>query len=145
MVDEVDLRIINELLRNARATFREVALKIGLSDVAVMRRIKKLESGGVILKYVTVVNPVEIGYSKISYTGINVKPERLIDVINELKAKEYVKYLAVTSGDHELLAVIWARDCDELVAIHEEIKRIDGVIQVYPAIVADVVKNEAYY
>lgn len=145
MIDEIDLKIIKELLRNARATFKDIALKVGLSDVAVMRRIKKLENNGVILKYTAIVNPYEIGYSKISYTGINVKPERLIDVINILKTKEYVKYLAVTSGDHELIAVIWARNGDELVAIHDEIKRIDGVTHVYPAIVAHVVKNEMFY
>jgi len=55
-----------------------------------------------------------------------------------------VKYLAITSGDHELLAVIWARDGDELQKIHEEIRSIEGVVNIYPAILADIVKAEAY-
>lgn len=144
MLDEVDMFIIKELMENARKPFREIALKLKLSDVAVIKRVRKLEARGVIKKYALVVDPASLGYSKISFTGINVKPDKLFEVVSKLREKEYVKYLAITSGDHELLAVIWARDGDELQKIHEEIRSIEGVVNIYPAILADIVKAEAY-
>jgi len=144
LLDEVDMFIIKELMENARKPFREIALKLKLSDVAVIKRVRKLEARGVIKKYALVVDPASLGYSKISFTGINVKPDKLFEVVSKLREKEYVKYLAITSGDHELLAVIWARDGDELQKIHEEIRSIEGVVNIYPAILADIVKAEAY-
>lgn len=145
MIDNTDLKIVEELLRNARIRFKDLAKKIGLSDVAILKRVRNLEKTGVLLKYTSIVNPTSIGYSTVSYTGINVKPEKMIDVINELKGRGCIKYLAVASGDHDIIAVIWARDYDELAFIHDEIRRIDGVVNVYPSIVTKIVKNEAYY
>lgn len=102
MLDEIDLKIIKELTENARKPFRQIALKLGLSDVAVIKRVRKLEAQGVIRRYVPIVNPASLGYNKVSYTGVNVKPEKLFEVVSKLKEKEYVKYLAITSGDHEI-------------------------------------------
>jgi Lrp/AsnC family transcriptional regulator for asnA, asnC and gidA len=143
-VDEIDLAIVKELSENARKAFSEIADKLKLSDVAVIKRVRKLESGGVIRRYALIVDPAKIGYKKISFTGINVRPEKLFEIVATLKAKDYVKYLAITSGDHELIAVIWARDGEELQRIHQEILSIEGVLSIYPAILADIVKAEQY-
>ncbi|AFL66238.1 Lrp/AsnC family transcriptional regulator [Desulfurococcus amylolyticus] len=144
MLDEVDMFIIRELMENARKPFREIAMKLKLSDVAVIKRVRKLEERGVIRKYALIVNPAPMGYNKISFTGINVKPDKLFEVASKLREKEYVKYIALTSGDHELLAVIWARDGEELKKIHDEIKNMEGVINIYPAILTDIIKADAY-
>jgi Lrp/AsnC family transcriptional regulator for asnA, asnC and gidA len=143
-VDEIDLAIIKELSENARKAFSEIADKLELSDVAVIKRVKRLESDGVIRRYALIVDPAKIGYKKISFTGINVMPEKLFEIVATLKAKDYVKYLTITSGDHELIAVIWARDGEELLRIHQEILSIEGVLNIYPAILADIVKAEQY-
>lgn len=144
VLDEVDRTIIIELMRNARTTYRELAKIVKLTDVAVIKRVKKLEKMGVIRKYTVIVNPLAMGYGKISYTGINVKPEKLFDVVRYLKEKEYVKYLSLTTGDHDILAVIWARTAEELESIHNDIRSLDGVVAVYPMILSEVIKDEAY-
>lgn len=143
-LDEVDVKLLLELAKNARTTYRSLSSIVKLTDVAVMKRIKKLERRGVIKKYTVIVDPAALGYTKISFTGINVKPEKLFDVVRELREKGYVKYLAITSGDHDILAVIWARSADELEKVHEEIKRIDGVIAIYPMILSEKIKDELY-
>lgn len=131
-------------MENSRKSFRDIAKSLKLSDVAVIKRVKKLESSGVIRKYTIIVDPFKLGFMKISFTGINVKPEKMFEVIMQLKEKDFIKYIAITTGDHEIIAIMWASDSDELRKYHEEIKRIDGVIDIYPAILTDVVKNEAY-
>jgi Lrp/AsnC family transcriptional regulator for asnA, asnC and gidA len=143
MVDEIDLKIIEKLAVNARATYSEIASEVGLSDVAVMKRIRRLEQEGVIRKYTVIVDPAKLGFSKVSLTGINAAPDKLFDVVEELKKRDYVKQLLVTSGDHSLIALVFARSSEEMIRIHDEISRIDGVLKVYPAIVSDIVKDEA--
>jgi DNA-binding Lrp family transcriptional regulator len=50
-IDEVDLKIIQALMKNARADFKDIASVVGVSDRTVARRIERLEECGVIRGY----------------------------------------------------------------------------------------------
>jgi len=141
IIDEKDMKIINLLLENGRISYSEIAKAIGLSDVAVIKRIRKLEQMGIIRKYTILIDPKKLGYKVVSITGIDVEPEYLFNILNTLKEKDYVKYLAITSGDHSIIAIIWAKDSDEVAKIHGEIAKMDGVKRVCPAIILDIIKE----
>ncbi len=51
MVDATDLRLLNHLLDNARATNAELAEKVNLSPTPCLRRLRKLEASGVVRGY----------------------------------------------------------------------------------------------
>lgn len=141
MLDEKDLKIIEILRENARTSYTDIARKLGISDVAVLKRIRKLEQLGVIRKYTVIVDPKKLGYTAISITGIDVAPEQLFTVLDKLKNKEYIKFLALTSGDHAIMATVWAKNSRELARIHDEISKMDGVKRVCPAVILDVLKE----
>jgi Lrp/AsnC family transcriptional regulator for asnA, asnC and gidA len=141
MLDEKDKIIIDMLRENSRVSYSEIARKLGISEVAVMKRVKKLETNGVIKKYTVVVDYKKLGYNMVSITGLDTLPENLFSVIEELKLKDYVEFLAITSGDHSIIVKIIARDNDELTKIHREIENIEGVHHVRPAIVLNIVKE----
>ncbi|MEZ0394495.1 MAG: Lrp/AsnC family transcriptional regulator [Desulfurococcaceae archaeon] len=143
MVDEIDRRILEILMKNARTPYSSIARALGISDVAVLKRARRLERDGVIKGYRAIVNPSALGYERVSITGVNVRPELLLDVINALKTMEQVKFLATASGDHDIVAVIWARNGRELAEIHERIAKVNGVVAVYPMVIVDVIKDEA--
>lgn len=139
-IDEKDKKIIERLSENARITYTELAKEIGLSDVAVIKRVKKLENK-VIKRYTVVVDPRSLGFKVVSLTGIDVDPDKLFNVIENIKGKDYVKGLWLTTGDHPLMTVIWARDEEEMARIHKEIGQLDGVKRVCPAIVLKTIKD----
>ena len=56
-LDPVDERILRLLVRNARATWREVGDVVGLSANAVAQRVRRLEQVGAVRGYTTVVDP----------------------------------------------------------------------------------------
>ncbi len=141
-IDEKDLKILRILSKNARVPFSEIAREVELSDVAVMKRVRKLEQLGIIKKYTILVDPRKLGFKSISITGIDVEPEYLFSVVDKLRSMPNVKFLAITSGDHSIMTIIWARDSDEISKIHEELSKIRGVKRVCPAIVLDVIKDE---
>ncbi len=143
-IDEKDLKIIEILMKNARTPYSVISKELGISDVAVIKRIRKLEKMGIIKKYTLEIDTSKIGYTAKSITGINVKPEKLFDVLDTLKNMDAVKYLAITSGDHHIIAVILATDQDELRDIHNEISKTDGVESVRPAVVIKVIKDEIF-
>src|SRR5205085_4756042 len=60
-LDQLDLRIVDALLRDARTPAAQIAEQIGLSRPAVADRIEKLERQGVIRGTTAVVEPRTIG------------------------------------------------------------------------------------
>ena len=56
-MDDLDIKIIKLLQANARMTVSEMSNQINLSVPAVSDRLKKLESSGLIEKYVAILNP----------------------------------------------------------------------------------------
>jgi Lrp/AsnC family leucine-responsive transcriptional regulator len=61
VVDERDLDILAALQEDARATYADVAHRVGLSASAVHDRVRKLEQAGVILGYRAVIDPHAVG------------------------------------------------------------------------------------
>jgi len=139
LIDEKDRIIIDTLRKNARITLSELAKLVGISDVAVKKRIKKLEASGVIRGYRALIDPFKLGYV-IAILGIDAEPNLLLDVAKTLSEREYTKYLAITTGDHMMMAVVWAKSREELKNIIEEVSRMKGVKKASPSIVSEILK-----
>ena len=56
-LDPVDERILRLLVRNARATWREIGDQVGLSANAVAQRVGRLEQDGWLLGYTALLDP----------------------------------------------------------------------------------------
>ncbi|MBT2158283.1 AsnC family transcriptional regulator [Clostridioides difficile] len=55
-MDEIDLKIINSLKKNSRASTSEISRQINLSVPAVSERIRKIEQSNLIQKYTIQIN-----------------------------------------------------------------------------------------
>lgn len=61
VLDSRDLDIVAALQEDARATYADVASRVGMSASAVHERVRKLEQAGVIRGYRAVVDPEALG------------------------------------------------------------------------------------
>uniref|UniRef100_A0A7C2VMH0 Lrp/AsnC family transcriptional regulator n=1 Tax=Ignisphaera aggregans TaxID=334771 RepID=A0A7C2VMH0_9CREN len=139
-IDDKDLKILARLARNARTTYADLAREVGLSDVAVIKRVKRLENR-IIKRYTLSVDPSALGYRVVSITGIDVDPDKLFNVMESLKVMPYLRGLWLTTGDHQLVAVVWASDEAEAARVQKEISEIDGVKRVCPSVVLKTIKD----
>lgn len=55
-LDKKDLQILRTLQQNARLTTKELAAQVNLSPTPVFERLKRLENGGYIKKYIAVLD-----------------------------------------------------------------------------------------
>ncbi|MEC5165555.1 Lrp/AsnC family leucine-responsive transcriptional regulator [Flavobacterium sp. PL11] len=62
MVDAIDLKIIDKLKVNSRASFVEIGKQIGLSPSSVRERVQKLEDSQVIKSYNITLNNSKLGF-----------------------------------------------------------------------------------
>jgi DNA-binding Lrp family transcriptional regulator len=63
-LDELDMKILNSLSRNCRASYSSLGNEIGLTAKSVKARVKKMQSSGVIDSFLVKVNPLVLSYSK---------------------------------------------------------------------------------
>ncbi len=138
-MDNRDKTILKILMENARTPKTKIAKTLKITETAVRKRIAKLEKNKVILGYKAIINYKTTGLSA-SITGIDVEPEKLWNVISELKEIEEIKSIMLTTGDHMIMLEIISESVDELSEIHKKIEKMDGVKRICPAIILDVLK-----
>jgi Lrp/AsnC family transcriptional regulator, leucine-responsive regulatory protein len=112
-LDEVDRRIVQELLGDARLRVAELGRRVGLSPPAVADRMRRLEDGGV-LSYRAEVDPRALGYSICAI--VRVSPQsRDIQVIPAIarEVPEITECHRIT-GEDCFFMKLYLRDIDEL-------------------------------
>ena len=141
-LDSTDLKIIDILKKNARTPVLKMSGILGISDVAIKKRIKKMEDLGVIRGYTIKIDYPRLGYKGLAIVGLDVESSTLLEVARKLAERDNVKYVAISTGDHMIIATIIAKDNEELAAFIDELRKMKGVTKVCPAIVLEILKDE---
>ena len=114
-LDALDLRILQALQANGRATYDELAQAVGLSASATLRRVKRLEESGVISGYVALVDPGRVGFPLTAYISVRLaKTSATRNPVDDFAAAvqtwpEVVECAALT-GEMDYLLRVLVRD-----------------------------------
>ncbi len=133
-MDNIDLCIIETLVKDARTSFRQIAKTLNVSPDTIIDRYNVLKEKGVIRGTTITLDPKEIGYSAMAVFMIDISPletsknqfdssgilEKIIKMPNIIVASK-------TVGDHDLLAIGVVKDFNHLFDIRNEIAAIPGV------------------
>ena len=79
-IDELDRKILNELLRDSRRSYRSIARRTGVSVGTALTRIRKLEKSGVIKGYSAVLDHEKLGYQLTVVAEITVSKGKLLEM-----------------------------------------------------------------
>lgn len=79
-IDEIDRKILNELLRDSRRSYRSIARRAGISVGTVLSRIRRLEKIGVIKGYSAILDHEKLGYQLTVVAEITVSKGKLLEM-----------------------------------------------------------------
>ena len=110
-LDRVDLEILRTLQENARLTTKELASRVSLSSTPVFERLKRLERGGYIKKYMAVLDAEKLNQGFVVFC--NVKLRRMnkdiaLDLVERIKEIPEVTECYNTSGNFDYLLKVHA-------------------------------------
>ncbi|MEM2954981.1 MAG: Lrp/AsnC family transcriptional regulator [Candidatus Nanoarchaeia archaeon] len=140
MVRISNLELIRKLKENARIRYVELAKHFGVSETAIRKRIKKLENDGVIKRYTIEVDPKKIGFSSVALIGLDTRPEKYIQTLEELKKMKEIVSLCSSSGDHMIMVECWCKDSKDLAFFVKRLEKIDGITKICPSIITEKIK-----
>ncbi|MDD7304145.1 MAG: Lrp/AsnC family transcriptional regulator [Bacteroidaceae bacterium] len=111
--DDADRRILRALQGNARLTIKEIAAEVGLSSTPVFERLKRLEKGGFIKGYVTILDAdkLDLGFT----VFCNVKLKRInrditMDFVSRIQELSEVTECYNVSGNFDFMLKVRVQD-----------------------------------
>lgn len=144
-LDELDKKILALLQENARWTYKEIAQKINLSLTPVHDRIKRLESEGVIEKYVGILNKNKLGMGLTVYSQVTIirQTKEVSEIFDEaIKKLPEVVECNFVSGSFDYLLKIIVPDMESYHNFHQmKLSLIPGVSLINSYFVMLEVKN----
>ena len=114
-LDAVDLAIMKALQENARSSYQDIAVQVGVSRVTVHERIRKLMEGGIIEGFHARLNARKIGYPVTAIVGlITVQGSEAFRTIEDLQQLDEVEEILVVAGRYDYLVKVRAQDNEDL-------------------------------
>ena len=142
-MDKTDDKIVEILKSNARASFSEIGKSLGISRVAVKKRVAKLERQGEILGYRAVLKNDTFSTEMTTYLiTLKIRAENLEFALEYLaKSSEVISLIQIT-GEYGLLATAQVQTSSEMKSfINRVCENVEGVEMISFQAVLDVIKD----
>ena len=145
-MDRVDVQILNLLQQNAKTPQADIARQVGLSPAAVNERIKKLETQGVIRRYVALIDEEKVGCDVTAFIEVFIEHPRFEkSFVDAMKALPEVQEVHHVTGEFSCLLKIKTRNRTSLKELLlDRINALEGVRQTRTVIVLSTSKEETH-
>lgn len=133
-LDAIDRRMLEELQSDGRMSNQELSDRVGLSPSPCLRRLRQLETEGVISRYVALVDPEAVGLAVTAFVRVRLdqQDDRHLAIFEGAVAEfpEVMEcYLMTGEADYQLRVLVTSLSEFEEFLRHR-LTRIDGVGQV---------------
>ncbi|PIN83818.1 MAG: AsnC family transcriptional regulator [Nitrosopumilales archaeon CG11_big_fil_rev_8_21_14_0_20_33_24] len=141
-LDKNDEKILKNLLVDARLSARQLGLKLGLSTVTILSRIKKLEKEKIIKGYTALIDHEKLGYTLTAIIEIIAKKDKIIDVENALSKIENVCAVYDITGNTDTLVIAKFKSRNELSEFVKGIASIQNIENTITHVVLNTAKED---
>lgn len=126
-MDPIDTEIIKILQDDGRASNAGIARKLMVSEGTVRRRLKKLVEDEFI-QIIALPDPRKMGYESQALLGVQVEPDKIGDVANNLSSLGEVNWVAITTGTYDVFAWVTLPSAEALgLFLRNDVGSIPGV------------------
>lgn len=101
--DQIDIKIIEMLQKNARTPVKDIAAAVFLSSPAVTNRIERLEKTGIISGYHAQLNYLSLGYHIRAFINLEVEPKQKKEFYPYIDSIPNVIECNCVTGDYSMI------------------------------------------
>ncbi len=113
-MDDLDRKICQAYLTDARLSYRELAHKLGVSTTTVQSRTLKLEKSGIIRGYSAVFDHEKVGYQLTAITEVSVSKGKLLELEREVAKIPQVLAVYDVTGLTDAIVIAKFKSRDDL-------------------------------
>ena len=141
-LDEIDKKILAELLKNSNRSNREIAKAIGVSAATVINHIQRLESAGVITDYTVMLDFERLGFELTVIMDVTVSRGKLIETQEEIAKLPYVCGVYDVTGQIDSVVIAKFRNRRELSEFPKDLLAMEYVERTNTHVVLNTVKED---
>jgi DNA-binding Lrp family transcriptional regulator len=134
-LSEFDQRVVIELRRDGRRSFRAIGRDLGAPEHQVRTAYANLVDRG-ILRVMAVLNPARLGFDAMAWIGFQTDPSvPAAEVAQAIAAHRSVDYVVICTGRYDVMAELVCRSTAEMATtVEREIGSLAGVqsLEVFP-------------
>lgn len=135
-IDDLDRKIIAQLVDDSRQSFRALGDHVGLSAPAVKRRVDRLRAAGVIDRFTVTVDPRVLGWTVEAFIELFCAPKTPASAIRVMLTHHAEVVAAYTvTGDADALLHLRVSDATHLEGVLERIRSDPIVAQTRSVVV----------
>ena len=135
-MDEKDIEILKELIKNANVTLGQLAGKLNMSISTIHKRLNNLNKH-VIEQYTVVVDPKLVGINIIAFLGISLDFTFKENIIEYLKERKWAQEIYELLEPFDLFVKVKVGGIKDLKDIIREVSNLEGVREVSSFIVTE--------
>jgi len=141
-LDKTDFRILKNLLVDARLSSRQLALKLGLSTVTILTRIKKLEQEKIVKGYTAIIDHQKLGYDLTAIIEVYTKKGKMVEIEQEIAGLENVCAVYDVTGESDTVIVAKFKNRDDLSKFIKTLSSKPNVDKTITNVVLNTVKED---
>jgi Lrp/AsnC family leucine-responsive transcriptional regulator len=127
-LDAVDRRLVRELTADGRASYTDLAERVGLSVSAAHQRVRRLEQRGVIRGYGARVDAESLGLPLTAFVSVKpIDPAQPDDAPDKLAGLDAIEACHSVAGDESYILKVRVGGPGELETLLQEIRARAGV------------------
>jgi len=119
--ENLDVRLVNALLRDGRASLRSLGEELDVSVTTVSNHLSDLESEGVIRGYAPIVDYDALGYDVTAVIQLKVEGHALPEITDRLREQRQMISVYEVTGDYDIIAIGKFEDTD---GMNDQIKEL---------------------
>jgi len=140
-IDKIDEEILKNLSKDARLSARQIAIRLEMSTVTILTRIKKLENEKIIKGYTTLIDHEKIGYDLTAIIEIIAKKD-ILAIEEKLAKVDNVCGVYDITGNTDTVIVAKFRGRNELSRFVKTISSMENIENTITHIVLNTVKED---
>ncbi len=121
-IDEIDVKIIRALQKDARTNFADIAKMSEVSIDTISKRFRRMRKAGIARGTTVLLNPKSFGYDCVASFGIRVNYPHVEEVVDFIRKIPEVVFCTQAMGRHNIFAIAVLKNVGRLGQVKEVIK-----------------------
>lgn len=142
MNEETERMLLKELVADCRASYRELAKKLGVSTGTVIAKVRELEESGVIRGYSAVLDHEKAGYGLTVVMEITVSKGKLVEMEKHIASRPNVLAVYDVTGQTDAVVIAKFKSREELSRFTKSMLALPFVERTNTHFVLSIVKED---
>lgn len=128
MTDRTDLKILDELRKDGRVSYSEIAEKLGIATSTVTGRVEKMKDKGVITGFKPEIDYENLGFELTAMIAVKAEADKIESTAEKLESNERVISFFEVTGKTDMIVVSRFIDREDINSFLKNLQQTEGVL-----------------